>query len=257
MTRTSALLGLLLACTAAACSATTDEAAQADDSDLTSVTARSRTLTFVGTVYLDPDASDAAIARAVKAETQTAFGPLRTSNIAVNSRELKDVDPATFVKRTVKVVDPNDASDEGREMLEVKYTYEDDAVVGLEYARRTAAPLAVMSPGYASQTERILRECTANDAEAEEFRSSLWYVFEPRLSSCQDAIRKEQEAIDRDRDKLEDPVNEVAKSEAERLYLPIQAQLGADKTNQGRSYPEYQRLYSGGVKEDKLVVSLL
>ena len=38
---------------------------------------------------------------------------------------------------------------------------------------------------------------------------------------------------------------------------PGLARLGADKTNRGASYPDYHRLYKGGVKENKLVVSLV
>jgi hypothetical protein len=240
----------------AACAATSDEVSQGDESDLTSVTARSRDLQFVGKVYVDPDSSDSSIAYAVKAQSQTAFGPLRTSDISVNSRELKDVDASTFKKRSVKVVDPNVANDPGKDMLEVTYTYKDNAVVAARYSRRTTLPLAVMSPSYRSQTQRILTECTRNDSEAQEFSSSIWYVFEPSVSSCKDAIRKEQAQIDADRAKLSDR-NLVTKSEAERLYLPIDVKLGADRTNKGVSYPEYQRLYQGGVQKDKLVVSLV
>src|SRR5512140_3113545 len=102
---TALLVGLLA--TTAACSADSggEDSASGED-DLTSITARSRTLSFIGTVYVDPGASDSDILAAVRAQSQTAFGPLRTSNVAVNSRELKEVDPHSFVKRTVKVVDP-------------------------------------------------------------------------------------------------------------------------------------------------------
>jgi hypothetical protein len=245
-----------LACSAG-CSATSEDATDSGDSDLTSLTARSRELEFNGKVFVEKGASDSAILSAVRAQTQTAFGALRTSNIAVNSRELKEVDPATFAKRTVTVIDTSKPDDPGREMTEVTYLYKDDAVVALEYARRTSVPLAVMNPGYRAQTDRVLQECTANDSEAEEFRDSLWYVFEPRIASCQAAIKKEQQTIDADRAKLSDADKEVTESEVDRLYVPITAKLGADKTNEGLSYPEYQRLYSGGVKPDKLVISLL
>src|SRR6185436_4551709 len=97
-----------------------------------------------------------------------AFGPLRTAEAAVNSRELKEIDTSTFVKRTVKVVDTATANDPGRDMLEVKYTYKDNAVVGLSYADKSTMSLAVMSPGYRSQTERILKECTPNDKHSRE-----------------------------------------------------------------------------------------
>ena len=139
------VLGLLASTAACTADSSEGEPAAGDENDLTSVTARSRTLEFVGTVYVEPSASADAILQAVRAQTQTAFGPLRTTDMAVNSRELKEVDPATFAKRTVKVVDTSAAGGAAREMLEVKYTYKDDAVVGLSLARRSSVPLAVCS----------------------------------------------------------------------------------------------------------------
>ncbi|MBP9111565.1 MAG: hypothetical protein KBF88_02100, partial [Polyangiaceae bacterium] len=41
------------------------------------------------------------------------------------------------------------------------------------------------------------------------------------------------------------------------LYLPMTAKLGADKTNQGLSYPEYDRLFSGQLQKDTLTVGLV
>lgn len=255
----SALLVGLLA-TTAACSAESgaqEEAIEGGEDDLTSVTARSRTFEFTGTVYVETTASDAAILQTVRTQAQTAFGPLRTAEAAVNSRELKEVDARTFAKRQVTVVDTSAPGGAGKAMLEVKYKYKDNAVVGLQYANRTSMALAVMSPAYRSQTERILRECTPNDSHSREFSSQIWYVFEPSLEQCQTAIKAEQDKVDADRARLTDRRTQVAKSEVERLYIPITAKLGADKTNRGASYPDYHRLYKGGVKQDKLVVSLV
>lgn len=255
----SALLVGLLA-TTAACTADSGaggDSVQGDEDDLTSVTARSRSFQFTGTVYVEPAASDSTILQAVRTQAQTAFGPLRTAEAAVNSRELKEVDASTFAKRPVTVVDPNVPGDAGKAMLQVKYTYKDNAVVGVQYARRSSMALAVMSPSYRSQTERILRECTPNDEHSRDFSSQIWYVFEPSLEQCKTAIKAEQDKVEADRARLTDPREQVAKSEVERLYLPITARLGADKTNRGASYPDYHRLYKGGVKQDKLVVSLV
>ena len=227
------LLGLLATTAACTSDSAADGAAAGDEDDLTSITARSRTLQFVGTVYVEASSSDDAILSAVRNQSQTAFGPMRTSEIAVNSRELKEVDPRTFVKRAVKMIDPDVAKDPGKDMLEVKYTYKDNAIVGVKYARRTVVPLALMSPNYRSQLDRILRECTPNDEHSRDFLSSAWYVFEPSVASCQEAMKVEQKKIDADRAKLSDPRAQVTMSDVERLYLPIQAKLGADKTNRG------------------------
>lgn len=254
----SAVLVGLLAATAA-CTAGSDagEETQGTEDDLTSITARSRKLEFAGTVYVESNATEAQILQTVRAQTQTAFGPLRTAEIAVNSRELKEVDASRFAKRPVKVVDTAAAGAPARDMIEVKYTYTDDAVVALSYANRSSAPLALMNPSYKSQTERILRECTPNDTHAREFASSAWYIFEPGLESCKQAIRTEQAKVDAERARLTDPRTQVSKTEVDRLYIPITAKLGADRTNRGASYPEYHRLYKGGVKQDKLVIGLV
>ncbi len=253
---TALLVGLVASTAACSADSSSGEDSASGEDDLTSITARSRTLSFVGTVYVAPGSSDATILSAVRSQSQTAFGALRTSNVAVNSRELKDVDPRTFVKRTVKVVDPA-APSAPKDMLEVKYTYKDNAVVDAKYASRTALPLAIMNPGYAAQSQRILTECTANDSEAQEFASSIWYVFEPSVATCKTAMKAEQDKVDGERARLTDPVKQVTKAEVERLYLPITATLGADKTNRGASYPEYARLYKGGIKPNTLIVSMV
>jgi hypothetical protein len=250
MKRSFFLLPLL----AAACSAGNE--ATSDD-DLTSVTARSRSLRFEGVVYVDQNADDATILRSVRTQAQTAFGALRTGEMMVNSRELKEIDTKTFRKRKVTVVDLSQPTAPGRPMLEVKYTYSDMAIVPVSMAKRSTVPLALMGVDYFSQTDRILKECTANDSHAQEFQSSIWYVFEPRLSQCQAAMKAEQDKINADKAKLTDKKNQVPASQVSRLYIPITAFLGADKTNRGDSFPEYDRLYKGGVVPGKLVIGLV
>ena len=83
---------LLLAAAGAAAGCGGDDPAAAED-DLTSVTARERKLTFDGYVYVDADASDFQILSAVRRETKTAFGALRTAEISVNNRELSEGRP--------------------------------------------------------------------------------------------------------------------------------------------------------------------
>lgn len=244
-----------------ACSAETgagDPALSDSEDDLTSLTALSREVRFSGVVYVARGASTDTILRAVHAQTKTAFGPLREASIAVNNRELKGVDPATFVKRDVDVIDTAASPlGAGSPMTEVRYTYVDNGVVDKLYARRTSVSLAVLNPSYTSQSERILTECTANDSHARDFASSLWYVFDPSGTTCKNAIKAESEKVATERGKIRDVRTQVAKAEVDRLYLPIRIALGANKTNRGTSYPEYHRLYKGGVEQDALVVSLV
>jgi hypothetical protein len=244
----------LLAVCAAACS---NDGAVTSDDDLTSVTARERALEFQGIVYVKPGAADSTIAKAVQEQTRTAFGSLRTQQVAVNTRELKAVDPATFKRREVTVIDTAHPNAAPEKMLEVRYTYRDRAIVPVAMARRSSLPAAVMHPDYAQQTARVLRECTSNDKEAREFSDMLWYSFDVTVKTCQKAIKEEQDAIDAARQALDDPRHQVTRLEVERLYIPVTVSFGPDKTQRGSTFPDYHRLFSGGVKKDKLVVGLL
>jgi hypothetical protein len=216
--------------------------AEVDETDdpLTSVTARSRTLMFDGFVFVSPSASDSEVLAAVRKQTQTAFGALRTSNVGVNSRELRDVDVKTFRKKSVKVVDTASPSLPAAMMTRVDYRFTDNAVVPVEMAKRSSLSLAVLRPNYAAETDRILKECTANDSHAQDFRDSLWYAFDPANSpNCKSAMSAEAAKIEASRKGLNAFGGEISKVEANRLYIPITVSLGADKTNQQTSYPEY------------------
>ncbi|NOU32572.1 MAG: hypothetical protein HOO96_32105 [Polyangiaceae bacterium] len=236
---------------ACAADATSDEA----EDDLTSLTARSRDLTFDAYVYVAEGASDDVILAAVRGSTQTAFGALRTAQVAVNSRELKDVNPATFKKTPVKVVDPRVPGDPGKGMVRVAYRYTDRSVVPVSMKERTSLPSAVMTGGYRTEQRLILEQCSANDAEAQSMSSMLWYVFNPSLAACQKQIQAERAKIDADQASV--GPDAVPLSEAQRLFIPTTVSLGADRTKRGETYPEYDRLYAGGVRSDALVVGLV
>jgi hypothetical protein len=190
----------------------------------------------------------------VKRQTQSAFGALREANVGVNSRELKDVDPSTFLKTPVDVVD---AANPGatRRMTKVAYTFTDAAVIPVPMAKRSAISLGLLGRGYQSQSARVLAECTSGDAHAREFQSSIWYVFDPSLSTCKTAMSTEQQKIDADRHGLGD--GKVPASEVNRLYIPMTARLSATQQSSATKYPEYDRLFSGGVEEGKLVIGMV
>jgi hypothetical protein len=257
--RSFARLALLaLATGLSGCSASDDSDASTSEDDLTSLTARSRTLTFAGVVYVAPGTSDSSIIATVRKQTQSAFGALREANVGVNSRELKDVDAKTFVKSDVTVVDPAIANDPGRKLMRVAYTFTDNAVVPTPMAKRSSIALGVLNPNYEAQNQRVFDECTTRDAHATEFRNgSLWYVFDPSLKTCTTAMAKEQKAIDADRTKIGGSNVRLPKSEVERLYIPTVMALGRDATNTKISYPEYDRLYAGGVEPGKVVIGMV
>lgn len=246
----------LLALGSTGCDTAGDET-DSEESDLTSVRGRSRELSFQGVVYVEPGSSDDEILRVVHQQTKTAFGPLKEQDVGVNNRELKGVDPRTFVKREVTVIDTAAEGDARETRLEVRYTYVDDAVVPKSLESRSTMQAALLRPDWRSESDRILRECTANDSHARDFSGDLWYVFEPDRSSCKSAIKAEQEAIDAARADIDETAAQVSRLSAERLYVPITIALGADATNDGDTYPEYDRLFEGGVQEGKLIISLI
>ncbi len=257
------LLSLMLAAGVPACSSSSEEAgssdpsATGDEDDLTSLTARSRKLSFEGYVYVPAGTSDYAIVEKVKDQTQSAFGALREASIGVNDRELGNVDAKTFTREPVKLVDPANPKAPAQDYVRVRYHYEDDAVVPTTAATRSALSLGLLNGYYQSQSQRILKECTDNDAHAKEFESSLWYVFNPSLNSCKVAMTKEQQDIDAARKGLTDGKNQVVAAEVNRLYLPMTAKLAASTTTAGTKYPEYDRLYAGGVKPGRVVVGMV
>lgn len=255
MVRGTALL--LLAATAA-CSAAPDESAAKSDDDLTSLTARARKLDFAGYVYVDEGSSDTVITLTVRQQTQSAFGALQAANVGVNTRELSNVDPSTFQKIPVDVVDVNDPKTAPRKMWKVAYSYTDDAIVPTTLADRSAISLALLGTGYQSQSAKILPECTNNDALAKEFQNSVWYVFNPQAKTCAPAMAAEQQKIDEDRAKGNLTDNQISYSELSRLYIPMTAKLTPIVQDSTVKYPEYDLLYSGfGVESGKLVIGMV
>lgn len=255
LTRLPLLMLLAASLATAACASDTQDDTESGEDDLTSLTARARKLEFAGYVYVEPGSSDASIVAEVKRQTQSAFGALREANVGVNSRELKDVDPSTFLKTDVDVVDPASPSAAPRRMTKVSYTFTDDAVVPVPMATRSAISLGLLGKNYQSQSARVLEECTSGDAHAREFQSSIWYVFDPSLAKCKTAMSTEQQKIDGDRRGLAE--NQVPLSEVDRLYIPMTARLKATQQSRATKYPEYDRLFSGGVEPGKLVVGMV
>lgn len=249
---------VLLSLAACAGGEASHPAADGTEDELTSVTARSRELRFESVVYVAEGASDDTIVRAAQQQTRTAFGALQHDEIAVNDRELRTIDPGTFVKRAVSVV-PAAEGAAARTMTEVRYTYVDDAVVPVAMARRSSVPSAVLAQGTSYHGPQVVEECTANTAHTRDYPN--WYEFDPTLAGCRTAIQNEQKAIEDAQKALgrdqADQLPRIPEAATTRVYLPITVKLGADKTNKGKSYPEYQRLFAGGVEKDKLVFGFM
>lgn len=246
----------------AACSSSGEGADTAgEEDDLTSLTARQRKLVFEGMVYVDANANDDAILAVARQQAQTLFGPLLAQEVAVQSRELQNVDPRSFKKRNVKVIDATNASDAGKDMIEVRYRYTDNAVVPVAMSRKTSLSLAVLGQGAEPKTMEIVEHCTKNDHEARSDARDglLWYDFDPSRASCRRQIESEQRTIDEHAELLADRGDDVVPlSRANRVYLPVTVGLSRSDENATRAtYPEYDRLFSGGAEPGVLTVAIV
>ena len=85
----------------------------------------------------------------------------------------------------------------------------------------------------------------------------VWYVFNPTLSQCRQAMDSEQKAIEAQRTVLSQADSQSVEAELERLYIPMTARLSAPSSSSKNLYPEYDRLWSAGVQPGKLVITLL
>lgn len=256
MRRMGSFLGMGALVALAACSAGEEPDVSGGEEDLTSLTARQRVLTFDGVVYVEPGASDEAILEVAHAQTQSAFGALLAQQIAVQSRELSNVDRRSFRRRNVVVVD---AAGGQREMMEVRYAYRDNAVVPVAMARKTSLSLALLGQGHAPKTDEIVERCTKNDKEAREDAASglLWYDFDPSRAACRRAMEAEQRAIDEASASLAEPRKMIPRIRAERVYLPVTMQLARAETATRATYPEYDRLFAGGASPGVLTIVML
>src|SRR5258706_64665 len=83
-----------------------------------------------------------------------------------------------------------------RRMLEVRYRYEDDAVVPVDMSRKTSLSLALLGQEHEADLE-VVKLCTTNDheARADAEIGMLWYDYDPGRATCRHAIEAEQERI--------------------------------------------------------------
>ncbi|MFT3766583.1 MAG: hypothetical protein QM820_13880 [Minicystis sp.] len=257
MIKRHSALALLLVAAGTSVGCAGEDATTGDEDDLTSTTARERGLSIEGYVYVKATASDSQILAAVRKQNKSGFGALREADISANNRELSEIDAKSFAKEPVTIVDPKNPSAPGTPALRVRYKYTDCALVPISMARRSAFNMALLQGNYDLQTKRILTECTGNTAHDKEFESAIWYVFNPSLPQCKEAISKEQQTIDDARKGLTDPGKQIVAEEMNRLYLPVTARLEATSTSTKKTYPEYDRLWSGGVQPGKVVISIV
>jgi hypothetical protein len=211
----------------------------ADPDEITGANAVARTITLKGYVLVEPGASASTILETVRQQTRTFFGPLRNDLVGLDDREVRNVDPATFVREPVTVVDTDDPMAATRMMLRVRYTYTGRAVLDRSLSSRRSLSTVALMGNWASNGREILQACVADSHDRELGASNLWYTFDP--DHCRSMIDREVRAIDAATRKLTDRRTQVSALEAARRFLPTTATLATIRSNVTR-YPEYDRL---------------
>ncbi len=214
-----------------------------DPDEITGQNAVGRMMTLTGYVLVSPTASDATILEAVRRQTRTVFGPLRNLQASLDDREVRSVDPSTFVREMVSVVDTTTPTNPARPMLRVRYTYTGRGVVHKSMAARRTLSTTVLFGDYNPIASDVISTCT-DDPEAREFGASgLWYMFNPGVSSCRTAIDAEVASINAATRKVTDRRTQVSVIEASRRFLPVTLKLATIRAPQRVVYPEYDQLF--------------
>jgi hypothetical protein len=254
--RASCLAAVTLLLSVFACGgAPSDE--ESDDA-LASVTALQRKLSFEGVFVVKPGTSDDDVQNQAHSQVKSAFGALRTAGMMAQTREMDNLNAATITKKDIVMVDPASGNAAGEPMTEVHYTYSDDVIVERKLGSKTSYALALLRPDWPTDYEQTAKDCVEADHEAQEDSRDgyLWYYFNPSLQKCKRAIVAEQATIDADKRRVTG-ANQIPKSQAMRRYTPITVSLETPDGNRGATYPEYDKLFTGGVEPNKLVIGYL
>lgn len=209
----------------------------------TSIAGVERSFHFEGEVLLPDNASNDQIARAIARQVKTALGALRAPQISLLDRDARaNLMPDKWQRRQVRVGD--------RTMLQVRYKYDDRALVSLRLAATRSLALILLAGDYAPHTELLKKNCSD---DPEDPTNSLWYHFQPTRRACAPLIRSEQQAIATERGQQTAP-DMLGPREAARIFLPVTVTLGAPNPPATRAYPEYDRLFGLGSGEKRRLI---
>ena len=246
-------LGPLLSAAAllAGCASDEVEALPGEDDwapdQIVGATSVGRRMAVEGFVYVPVGATQGAITAAVTAQMRVLFGAARSNDIGLSERQ-PIVNPASFRRDEVSVVDTARPGAAARPMWRVRYTYRSRAVVPRALANASTVPTATLFPlTLGARAAGVIERCQA-DRTHDLSAATIWYHFEPGLPACAAAIEAERQQLEADRRLLANRDRQVTASEVGRLYLPLTMALTPLESNEAAS-PEYHRLY----EDDRLV----
>ncbi len=220
---------------------------EADPDEIVGANAVGRNLTVASYVLVAPTATDAQILDAVKREVRPLLGSMHAIQVGTNDRDAANVDPTTFQRDTVTVVDPANPSAPTTTMLRVRFSYTDRVTVPKtvltdSYGRlsRSTLETTLLMSNWAASGTSLTDPCTSEDGDWG--ASYLYFSFDPTTTRCRDMIRTEDQAILAERRGLAD--NQITVRERDRVFLPRTARL-TSITDRRVRYPEYHRLFTG------------
>jgi hypothetical protein len=235
-----------------ACSQSAGDDTATSDNHLTSVNAAQRGIHFQSYVYVPTTASDSDIQTAIARQVKTAIGALRQPEVSINDRDAQNnLDPSTWTRQTVTLVDPTNASAATSQLQRVTYPYNDVAVVTNSLQSSSAVAFTMLAGDYSSYATQLIQNCSDDTTTDED---SLWYHYTPTMSSCASLIDAELTAIQTETTALAGDATKVGPHEANRWFMPVTAKLDPPQIP-GKSYsPEYDRLYGIGTDKSQVLV---
>lgn len=246
------ILVTLLALAPVACSQAAGDDTSTTDNHLTGVNSAARNIHFQSYVYVPTSASDSDIKTAIARQVKTAIGALRDPEVSLNDRDAQNnLDPSTWQRQTVTVVDPANASSPTSQLVRVTYPYNDVAVVTNKLRSTSAVSFTMLADDYSQHSSALIQTCsddTTTDTD------SLWYHYTPTMSTCASQIQAEITAIQTERTALGSDASKVGPRESARWFMPVVAKLDAPQLPNKSYSPEYDRLYGVGNDKSQLLV---
>ncbi len=211
-----------------------------------------RTATVQSFVFVSATATDRQIQEAAVAQIRPLFGALKAFDIGLGRRldtpsAYTAINTASFKRDTVTVVDPAHPG-ATTQMVRVRYTYTDRAVVTNRLSTRRAFPTTLLFSDVTPHATEVVNQCQTEKMDWGQ--SGLWYNFEPHIERCQSLVTAEKDRIQTQRRALTDPDHQVTVDEVNRWFLPITVGLSTIARTENK-YPDYHRLFD----DNRLVVA--
>jgi hypothetical protein len=195
-----------------ACSPSAGDDTGTTDNHLTGANSAQRGIHFQSYVYVPTTASDADIQTAIARQVKTAIGALRQPEVSINDRDAQNnLDPSTWTRQTVTLVDPTNASAATSQLQRVTYPYNDVAVVTNSLQSSSAVAFTMLAGDYSSYATQLIQNCSDDTTTDED---SLWYHYTPTMSSCASLIEAELTAIQTETTALAGDATKVGPHEA-------------------------------------------